>query len=975
MLIKIICLLTLLIISMTQHALYAQNLLLFNGEVPGVDSCSYFYGGADSLEPYSGTHAFRGEPDQWHSPGINLGCQGAWRADLSGYNELWLYAKASEQGKKIAVGFYGWPNTSNAIDIDPYGSSALDTNYQLYKVPLDSMRTSIYNLASVEILYFGTSLPGDTHKVYIDEVWAMDTNPTSVDSLKIISADVLRIDVKDRYDSNQVDLLSNYSIESTTDPNYISSVSSVEVGRHQYVRGFEDISTTAIPFMKNELFIRFPYPLQNGHSYTLTVNNIRDLAGNDFPAPYLINFNYSDETEITGTVKTNHIGYQPDGPKYGYVGNYLGNSQALNLAPASFEIRDSATHSIQFIGTPVLRGADDRYSGELVYDCDFSGYTQEGSYYLYVPGAGRSVDFRINEKVYNAAYYTTARGLFHQRYEDVFAPYTLPEYEREGCPTISEIDISHSSSAAWDPSSDLPVGTQIPISGGWFDAGDYGRYVPTAAVALNVLLTAYEIYPDKFNDGLLNIPESTNGIPDILDEARIELEWLLQMQAPDGGVYFKVTTAAYAGTMPVMDTAIRYIAEKTTFSTGQFAAVLAAAHRVYNAFDSAFADTCLVRAEKAWQFLTTHPTEIPVGGFTNNGYGGGGEYGDPGGDADERAWAAAELYKSTGDTSYHSAFEYFWLQHSPDWGWNEFQHHQQRASWACCTTTFPTDSNHVNSYVDLLELGIDNYHIPRADSNIYRCSYRSDVIPWIGWGSYAQSTRYSWIFIKGHHLLGKAHYLDYARLNFDTQLGNNPMNRSYITGLGYNQPKDPTHIPSIHDSVENPVPGLPVFGPHSHIPMSNPFYASAQQSENLYPTGEQDNDPYPTLRRYYDCNELVHMSEFTIDYQAVAAVCLARFCNYDPPITTEQTETENNATPLKLYPQPTRYSVILEWQQAVKEGASIIITDMLGRTVQYINWPAGNHSLTIQTGQLAAGNYICLVKNSSATTSSKMLIR
>ena len=938
---------------------FSQNFLLFDGEIPSVSSCTFPYGGADSLNSYAGTYCFQGNPDQWHSPGINLGCQNAWRADLSGFDELWFYAKASETGKKINLGFYGWPYVSNAVDIDPYGPAALDTVYQLYKIPLDSLRTPSYNLASVEILYFGTAMPGDTHKIYVDEIWAIDITPNDINRYKIISEDVIRLDIKDRYDTTQVQILTDYTLQSLTDSNYLNPLNPLKNGMRYYVKGFEDISTMAVVQLKNELFLNFPFPLINGHSYTLTIQNISDLAGNNFTQPQQLTINYNEETEITGTVKANHIGYQPGAPKFGYVGNYLGSSGALTISIDSFEIRDSLTHAKVFGGVPNYRGPDYRLSGEDIYDCDFSALTTEGNYYLYVPGAGRSYNFSIDSQVYNNAFYVSARGLFYQRYNAVNMPYASSEYARGGCPELSEIDISHSTSAAFNAASDYPVGTQMNITGGWLDAGDYGRYVPTAALAVNLIMTAYEIYPERFTDNFLDIPESGNGVPDLLDEARVELDWLLQMQAPDGGVYFKVTTPAYAGSMPAQDTFLRYIAEKTTFSTGHFAAVMAEAYRVYHAFDSVYADTCLNRALLAWQFLENHPTEIPVGGFSNLGNGGGGTYGDPGGDADERAWAAAELYKSTGDTAFHSAFEFYWLQHSPDWGWNEFQHHQRRASWAYCTTDFPIDSNYFNAYINLVELGMDNYHIPRANSNIYRNSYRSDVIPWIGWGSYAQSTKYVWEFIKGYHLVPKPEYLDYARINFDAQLGNNPMNRSYITGLGYDGPTSPTHAPSQYDTIDAPVPGLPVFGPHSHIPMSNAFYYAAQEQGNLYPSGEQDMDPYPTLRRYYDCHQLVHMSEFTIDYQAMAAVCFARFCTYDTSLITSSQPLENKKITLQAYPVPADDKLILEWEKPLLKDGQIVIYNIQGQKIFQKICPVRKKRLEINIKSLIPGLYFC----------------
>jgi len=155
------------------------------------------------------------------------------------------------------------------------------------------------------------------------------------------------------------------------------------------------------------------------------------------------------------------------------------------------------------------------------------------------------------------------------------------------------------------------------------------------------------------------------------------------------------------------------------------------------------------------------------------------------------------------------------------------------------------------------------------------------VLEWIGWGSYAQSGRYSFDFIKGSYLLNDELYLRYAKINMGPQLGNNPQGLSYITGIGSRYPMAPLQHPSDHDASVEPVPGIPVFGPMAHIPMSNDYYYQAQCTDNLYPAGEQVGDPYPLLRRYYDIFELVHMSEFTITDMAMATAVLGFLSDTD----------------------------------------------------------------------------------------------
>lgn len=880
--------------------LTAQDILLYNGESIDETNCSYSYGELDSLNAHTGMYSFKGIPDQWHSPGINMQCQDVWRKDISNYDILSFYIKATELGHSAEVSFYGWPQVSQGVDILPYiNGGILDTVYQLVELPLDSLKTSDYNLESIEILYFGTSDPGTSYSIYVDDISVDDRTSNEVDSVSIISNQVLKVHVMDRYDTLQVQDASLYHLSSSTDPDFNSPQQAQEVGMHYYVHNFVRGLGTAIPIHRQELYLIFDAKMKNGHDYTLTINNIHDLSENDFDNPFLYTFTYNDLTAITGTVKANQVGYQHDGLKYAYIGNYLGGAGYLDIDSSdipSFEIREASTDGVVFTGTPNFRGLDERLSGEKVFDCDFSSFQVSGNYYVHVPGMGRTYDFSISDEVYDDLYQTVMKALYYQRHSEVLTePYVSSEYTRGHCPTTAEIDISHLNSPLYDASTDHPAGTTLVMPAGWFDAGDYGRYVPTATLALNYLFTAYELFPEKFKDSDLNIPEGNNGIPDILDEAKVELDWLLAMQAPDGGVYYKVTTTGFASSMPSQDLGTRWIAEKTTFSTALFAATMAQAYRQYQYILPDFADTCLVRAERAWDFLELHPDPIPTNGYTNQGNVGGGTYSDPLGDTDDRAWAAAELYKSTGEMGYHTAFETYWLQNSPDWGWNNFQHHQKKASITYCTTNdYPIDSTHYWAYVNLVELSLDSYLKVRADDNVYRCSYRSNVIPWIGWGSFAQSSTYSWEFIKGYHFLGKPEYLDYARLNFDVQLGVNPQYKTYITGVGGNSPKDPTHHPSLHDGVDEPIPGITIHGPHSHIPMSNSYYAEAQQKKNLYPAGEADMDPYPTLRRYYDIFDLVHMSEFTIDHLAMASVSFAYFGTNNISFPVELSEFKVN---------------------------------------------------------------------------------
>ena len=727
----------------------AQNILLWNGEVPDINLCSFSYGNPNGTQAQEGDWCFEGMPDPWHRPTINLSCQDNWRVNIEHYDELQFYAKADQAGKTFDVSASGWPLSSHAVNIDPYiDGGALTTDYHLVKIPIDSLKTTNYLLNSVEFLYFGTSQSGDTHHIFIDDIWAIDSTPLSVSDYQIISDKVIKLTIDGRYDTTDVHTLSHYSLQSLTDPAFANPTHPASIGIHYYVEDFAENTSTAVPIQVFELFLLFDTPMSQTKEYELSVLDVKDLACNSFPSPQQFDFTYDDSQYINGSVKINQVGYLPKSRKYAYIGNYLGSAEMMTIAPTTFEVRDANTDGIVLTGTPTFRGEDLRLSGEMVYEADFTALETAGDYYVYVPTIGRSFSFKIGDDVYNEVYYTTVRGLYYQRCGMALEPEFAGQWSHGACHL--EDALIHESCANTSLYNGETIGDTIPMIGGWHDAGDYGKYVASIATLMSNIFNAYELFPQKFPDDFNHIPESGNGVPDLLDEAKHQIDWLLEMQAPDGGVYFKCTTTAWPNDMPEFDSATRFLAEKTTQTTGHYAAILAMAYRTFQPFFPVYADTCLARAERAWTFLENHPNTVPPGGFVNPPGIGGGEYSDPLGDTDERAWAAAELYKSTCHPDYHTAFENYWLQHETIWGWNTHQHFQRLASWAYATTEqCAVNATYVNEFKTDFQNELENLILPRSDNNVYRCGYRSDVIEWIGWGSYAHSSRYALELIKG----------------------------------------------------------------------------------------------------------------------------------------------------------------------------------------------------------------------------------
>ena len=274
--------------------------------------------------------------------------------------------------------------------------------------------------------------------------------------------------------------------------------------------------------------------------------------------------------------------------------------------------------------------ADDPASNSKVARGDFSGVNQPGTYYIYT-AAGASYTFKIADDVYKDLYKDVVLMLYRQRC---------------GVATDKEIageDFAHEACHTGEATI-FGTNKKKDVSGGWHDAGDYGRYVVSGAKTVADLFAAYEDYGVKADD--LGLPESGNGTPDLLDEARFELDWMLKMQDEEtGGVYHKVTGMKFPdmAIAPEKETEQMVLAPISTAATGDFAAVMARAAIIYKDIDSAFASKAYEAAAKAWKYIADNNDTT---GFKNPDGMVTGEYSDAN-TLDERFWAAAELYLAT----------------------------------------------------------------------------------------------------------------------------------------------------------------------------------------------------------------------------------------------------------------------------------------------------------------------------------------
>ena len=342
----------------------------------------------------------------------------------------------------------------------------------------------------------------------------------------------------------------------------------------------------------------------------------------------------------TNTIKLNQIGFYPSEQKYA-------------IAPTSanyFEVINSSNSQVAFSGD-LSSSSMWSPSGETVKLADFSDFEDEGSYCLRITGLPNSSVFDIKENVHRDVLKGVLKAYYVNRASTSLTSEFAGEYARPlGHPDNSVI--IHSSAA----STNRPTGSTISSPKGWYDAGDYGKYIVNSGISTYTILALYEHFPDFFKKIDVNIPESGNDIPDVLEEAKWNLDWMLTMQDPaDGGVYHKLTTLNFTSgdNMPHEADENRYVVMKGTAATLDFAAVMAQASRIFTEYESEFpgyANQCLAVAEAAWSWALDNPNiryVQPDNVFT-------GEYGDSN-FSDEFDWAAAELYITTKNNDYYSA--------------------------------------------------------------------------------------------------------------------------------------------------------------------------------------------------------------------------------------------------------------------------------------------------------------------------------
>jgi endoglucanase len=655
----------------------------------------------------------------------------------------------------------------------------------------------------------------------------------------------------------------------------------------------------------------------------------------------LLIFFFVNSISYCGTVFINQEGYAPSFPKMVYCSS----------SADSFFVVEASTGSIYYRGPLQFFTNSDPATGMMIYRGNFSSLTREGVYYIRTSSNDSSYLFRIYSNIYDNLFRKSLKAFYFQRCGTALSILYAGGYNRSSCHTSDGNFHSSTGQSGFHQS-----------TRGWHDAGDYGKYIVNAGITAGTLLMAYEQFPGGFSADNLNIPESGNGIPDLLDEVKYEIEWFLTMQAAGGGIYFKVTPEQFEPfVMPSQATAQRFIHRLSTTATGNFIAVLARFSRLYKSYDSTFSNQCLQAAVNAWNYLDAQTGIVPAGGFHNPPGTVTGEYGD-GNDADERLWAAAELFETTGEAVYKDFFDFSYniqpVTISTMWWGNVM-------TLAHLTYLFskqPSADNNVKTHIHNALSLYCNQLLNKRNANAFNVSINPGEY---SWGSNSTVLNNAVILIYGYEKSGNIDYRNAALDQLNYILGVNGTSYSFVTGIGEKRVLHPHHRPSYADGISDPVPGLLAGGPNQYLndPVLQQYF----------------NSSTPPALCYIDNWESYASNEVAINWNA-PLVFVSGYFNSSTVSSIKGESELNIPLDFKLYqnfPNPFNPVTTIKYALIEKTHVRITILDISGEEKillldESIN--SGYHTINFNAEAMPSGVYFCRMQAGSQEDTIKMLL-
>jgi len=659
---------------------------------------------------------------------------------------------------------------------------------------------------------------------------------------------------------------STYTITSSDDSNYSTGIYPSDVGRKSKQWHGE---------VNHWIYLELPHALDPGKTYTITYP---ELISNGS-----VTFKFEEQSIESASIHLNHIGFNPDASsKYAYVYHWMGTLGAADMSSYegnTFRVLDTVNGQEVFTGSMKFRKARETSNardskgqvmpeglyGSAVWECDFSSLNMEGAYRLVIDGIGCSQVFRVDREVYRDLLKLTARGLYHyrsgpERTMDHTA-WIKPEDHIPGITNGGAFSIIYSNRKYSDGKNafnDLPAQAttwEMPGNqqswmndewgiGGYFDAGDYDRNWNHFRIS-RYLLQVFEMAPGGFFDGAFNIPESGNGIPDLLDEARWVIDFYRNLSGPTGGVCGGLETTGHNGS-PSWDEerydqwyAYAEEAAPTYMLAGSEAHL---AHCLSLIGKTAELDTLEIaaRAHYTWA-VSANPNH------------------------DERAYAAAALFKLTGDTNYLDDYIAHTEINTPNSGGGLTQKY---ATWMYLTTNRSNMDFGLKSIQKQAALKWANDEgFSNVADNAMRVIRNNNDRLWLG----ESSTPDMISVIVAHYLTGDPDMLNYLYTTSDYYNGGNPLNITWIAGaeeIGADKvtqevlASDTKAIKALVPGLSGSIPGTIVYGISINTAWTG---TNAAQQNTLYPSsafGQPVN--WPAHEVYFDNGRCVETNEFTV---------------------------------------------------------------------------------------------------------------
>lgn len=796
-------------------------------------------------------------------------------------------------------------------------------------------------------------------------------------------------------DSALAALASSYLISSGNDPNYTQGVQPTQVGRKSKGSDFSrDCQWNGTQCVNDIVFDHWIYlvldePMQTGSDYTIFFGSLAENLDD-------VTFVYDEKNLRSEAVHVNQIGFVPDAQqKFAYVSHWMGELGSLSLDDYSgntFWLIDLATGNAAFQGSMNLRfrktqietGQTGETPGENftaadVWECDFSNFSTPGEYVVAVEGIGSSFPFRIAKDVYRDVYITTTRGLYHHRAgiakEPPFTDWFFPADHHPDMGTV----INYSTVRFMDQTNENGNESEVlgNIAGtadstwGWYhDAGDWDGY-PEHFRVPQTLMLVYELAPKNFSDGELNIPESGNGIPDILDEAEWLVKYFERNTGPTGGIFGARIHADFAGGnpdgVPSWEDAREWVVfgeePRTTYNFAGNAANLAYCLRIAEeetgeSFTSRI-EELMAKATSAWNWAESNL-----------------QSGDEAKVRTARHYAAATLYKATGQTTYLARFIQTNLLQQGNYDNNTFLE-QRWGGWSFALIPDSTTGLDFN-----LRSGIRNLTIEHADfENLLALDRRSFRFAGNFWMPMlvGQATT-PWVIhsIMAYEISGEQRFINAVQTTCDYFLGGNPLNMVWVSGIGERNPSELLHLDSWYDGKDQMVPGIVPYGPHrgDGNGWNGPWDADYARDRAVWPPVSS----WPGHELYFENRYCPITNEYTVHQNIGPAAAVYGYLAGEATTTTgignRPTAIDGFAL-LPNYPNPFNPTTTIQFTLPIQSEIRIDILSVTGQKVTTLvnnTFKAGTHSRDFDGSAFASGLYFYRMTVGEKKITRKMLL-